>query len=133
VKAKTESISIFSVKIPGALIRNWGAAILVGFQLYFLIHLRFYRTLLGSEDYSLKVPWIGYYGDPLSRFVTFVTSIIVPPAIVIIILWDRLYDPKFQHHFSLLVLMGVSLTFSVATCMCISSVWKAHRRVTRKL
>lgn len=124
IRSETKkSITLFGLEIPASIIRNWGSIIVIGFQLYFLIHLKFFSGLL-KENHTFKVPWIGYYKDYLAKFMMIVVSLLMPVVTVTWLLVFQLYDPRVQFHFTLLLVIAISIVISFATRKYLVLIWK---------
>ena len=89
-----ERFEFFGTKIPSAELARWGALILLGLQLYFVLHLSTLHTRLSPTDKALNFPWIGLYPEEKSKIVTRVSSWIIPPATVIFLAFRVAMEEK---------------------------------------
>lgn len=128
IKLRTESISAFGLKIPSALVTSWAALIVIGLQLYFLMHLRFYCELL-KRDYTYKVAWIGYYKDYISKSVVCITVLLMPVTTVYYLIREKLYDQETQNHLTLLLIIMVSAAVSTRTIKYLLLMWKKYKNI----
>lgn len=72
------SIEMFGISVPKDLLGTVGIAIVLVVHAYFLLHLRRFRRIVGTRWRELKLPWIGLYGDEVSRLVTLASSAVLP-------------------------------------------------------
>lgn len=104
-------VEILGLKIDRTSVASWGAAILVGIQLYFVSHLREWNRRKQSSSALLSVAWIGFYSGFLPRLV-FLTSTIVLPSIAVVLVWRRAWTAtdNFAEVASVLMSLGVLMT-----------------------
>jgi hypothetical protein len=82
-----EVIELFGTKVPIEEFARWGSPVLIAIQLYFLLHLRHLTMALGSSGSIPSVPWIGAYREAAARWVSGVSLIAFPPAVILTLLF----------------------------------------------
>jgi hypothetical protein len=74
-KHSVQTFEAFSVKFPSEAIARWGVVLLLGIQLYLLIHLASIRM---ADNEEFQVAWIPLYGTVLPQTVFIVTVSLLP-------------------------------------------------------
>jgi hypothetical protein len=93
-----ETVEAFGLKIPASALRQWGTLVILALQLYFSRHLRFMRQAHLPDLKASKSAWIGLYDDGISRFSTFVTTVILPLVACMMLAWSAgVRDFKTDH------------------------------------
>jgi hypothetical protein len=82
-----EKISLFGATIPASAAAVWGSPVLIIVQAYFLLTLGALRRLLASGEVT-RVPWIGLYGDGLSKTLTVLSAFCFPTFVVVLLAWQ---------------------------------------------
>ena len=76
-----DSFEVLGAKFAGPTLRKWGGMVLLGIQLYLLLHLRILVQRLKRSSEILFVPWIGVYKDTLSQ-ITFAGTAVIAPVLI---------------------------------------------------
>jgi hypothetical protein len=74
-KHSAQTFEAFSVKFPSEAIARWGIVLLVGIQLYLLIHI---SSIQMDEDEESQVAWIPLYRTVLPQMVFLITVSLLP-------------------------------------------------------
>jgi hypothetical protein len=82
VNKGTEIIEVLGMKIPKDQILLWGLGLVVGMQLYFVLYLKRFSTLITEDDPSWNYPWIGLDESKGARSLFWFTVLIAPLAAV---------------------------------------------------
>lgn len=75
-KHSDQTFEAFSVKFPSEAVARWGLILLLGVQLYFLIHMASTRI---QPDTDIGVAWIPLYPTKLAQTVFLLTVAVLPP------------------------------------------------------
>lgn len=82
-KAK-ENFEAFGIKFPAQGATKWGIFLILSIQLYFWLHITEYRR---RNFPKTNVAWIGAYPHVFARFVFFITAVIAPILVVVLLLF----------------------------------------------
>lgn len=128
-KLAEENIEVASIKIPAQLFSTWGTVIILGLQLYFLLHLRILRIRISPENEAWNYPWIALYPDLLSRLTYFVSVILFPTTIIIFLLQLQ-YSMKDILHVKppiSAVIFGLSTSLAIASLLTTAKLWRSKK------
>lgn len=81
-KRSDQTFEAFSVKFPSDAVARWGLVLLLGVQLYFLIHM---ESVQIHPDSEISVAWIPLYPHGLAQTVFVLTVAVLPPATTAIV------------------------------------------------
>ena len=81
-KRSDQTFEAFSVKFPSDAVARWGLILLLGVQLYFLIHM---ESVQIRPDSEISVAWIPLYPNGLAQTVFVLTVAVLPPVTTAII------------------------------------------------
>lgn len=125
LKENIQTIELMGIKLPTTAISLWGIIALIMMQLYFLLHLKEFVRIVDKSKSNFDLPWIGLYNNKLSRFLIFISVIILPIVVVFIsYLWQNnvdLGDLLFIVSISFLL---ISFIISVVTYKLFTILWK---------
>jgi len=102
-----QNLSVLGFSIALSQVSTWGALVLLGVQVYFLIHLRelVARIELNAEGWN--VAWIGIYENKLSATVAFMSACLLPVAAACVLaVQEYLAGQKWLFATSLLVVIA---------------------------
>jgi hypothetical protein len=118
-------IQLLGVEVPKSVITQWGMALLLSFQAYFLLHLRHACNLPFTTDATSRYPWIGLYVDKPSSLV-FLSSVTILPAFAgMALIWSGLQTTTGALGLTLsVVLMGAVIGLATLTVL-------QHRQLSR--
>jgi hypothetical protein len=107
------SISLLGVSVPRRVVSQWGIALLIALQIYFILHLEHARGLKFSPQLVQTYPWIGVYQGKLARF-TFVVSVsALPLAALAALVWGGVSSSGFDRR-AIPLLIAASLSMAAA-------------------
>jgi hypothetical protein len=73
-----DRVEFLGLKFPERVISTWGAAIIVGIQFYFWLHLRTLYSRITPTDHGLNLAWIGLYPNVLARIISLASACALP-------------------------------------------------------
>src|SRR5882672_415496 len=76
-KHSDQTFEAFSVKFPSEAVARWGLVLLLGVQLYFLIHM---ASVQIRPDAEISIAWIPLYPNSLAQSVFVLTVAVLPPG-----------------------------------------------------
>lgn len=120
---KGGNIHVAGLQVPSDMILSWGIAVIIGLQLYALVHLKFYSRIL-IKNYTHKVAWVGNYTDELSKIIFFLTTVLLPSITVLYLGYKLIADPEFNYQFAVILIIFISVLISYSTIKFIRLVWK---------
>lgn len=85
-----ESIEIVGIKLGVEAVRSGGALLILGVQLYFLLHLREFVRRISPESDAWQAAWIGLYPGALAAGAFWFSAFIVPTGTVFVLCWPLL-------------------------------------------
>ena len=117
----TENVEVAGIKVPASALRSGGALLLLGMQVYFLLHLRELLKRITKRSKAWNVAWIGLYSGLFAQSVTIFSASALPTTTVSFL--ANLPHPAgsrwlFAFYFSL---PFISLTLSV---LCLLTLWR---------
>jgi hypothetical protein len=78
-----DRVEFLGLKFPERVISTWGAAIIIGIQLYFWLHLRILHLRMTPTGSGLDLAWIGLYSDFLSHVVLLASACALPLGVIL--------------------------------------------------
>jgi len=102
-----ESFEAFGVKFPAQGTTRWGILVVLGIQLYFLIHLRELSGKLNAGDPGWDVAWIGVYESSISKIVFVVSAFVLPVCATAALGIRGLYVSDFGKLYWIIFLVGM--------------------------
>jgi len=79
-KRTGDKFEALGLKIPVSSVAKYGFVLLLGLEVYFLIHLRAFRTRRVPGNALAFQPWIGLYQDPMARAAFLFSAVVLPVA-----------------------------------------------------
>jgi hypothetical protein len=103
------SASAFGISVDETLLVTIGPCMIFFVSLYLLAELRnLYNTLNSGSGKSLPIAWIGVYEEPLSRWVSLLSILVLPVASAVTL------AAKSEHLFNVRTLLAGTLTLGTA-------------------
>ncbi len=96
---KEDQISFWGIQLHGALVVVLGPFLILGIQVYFLLHVRKLLRLFAELHYRqtpldpLQVPWLGVYGNVTATLITIATAAVLP-AILVFYFWYKVHPSR---------------------------------------
>ena len=121
-----EKFEVFGVKFSSDTLSVWGVLLLLGIQLYFLLHLYdFVKKNTNSND-SWNVAWIANYNNIYSKSTTIISACIIPVCVVITLRYLEVVDIKTvdKNLYILIFLSLISISLAGLTGKSFIKMWK---------
>ena len=93
IEQSGKNFEVLGVKIPNSLIAKLGVVVLISIQIYFVLHIRMFINIPLTKDDMPTFPWIGIYSDKSSMCIFIISTVVVPLAIALWLLyktWEKL-------------------------------------------
>jgi hypothetical protein len=121
-----ESIEVIGIKLAVEAVRSGGALLILGVQLYFLLHLREFVRRISPESEAREAAWIGLYPGTLA-VAAFWFSAFILPSIAVLVLFLPMLDPAVTKWmfslYSSLLMISILISYSS---------WLVARRLAEK-
>jgi len=121
-----EKFEVFGVKFSSDTLSVWGVLLLLGIQLYFLLHLYdFVKKNTNSND-SWNIAWIANYNNIYSKSTTIISACIIPVYVVITLRYLEVEDFNTvdKNLYILIFLSLISISLAGLTGKSFIKMWK---------
>lgn len=113
-KRTGESFEAFGIRFPAQGTTRWGMLVVLGIQLYLLIHLRELVGKLRANDPGWDVAWIGVYRSVLSKTVFVLSAFVLPLSAVVALGIRGLYLSDFGGSYWSILCLGSGASAGIA-------------------